>query len=124
MRTWNLGRGFLAGRNGFSLVEVVVALIILSVSVAGTLSLSQWISETNRQGAQLTEAIGAAQAKLEDLKTTPFADLAGGTDTLGGYTRVWSVEDSDSVRILSVNVNWDGPRRQPKQVSLRTMVAP
>lgn len=99
-----------------------MALIILSVSIAGTLSLSQWISETNRQSAQFTEAIGAAQAKLEELKTTPFDQLAGGTDTMAGYRREWSVETSGGLRVLSVLVTWDGPRSQPKEVSLRTMV--
>ncbi len=109
---------------GFSLVEVMVALAILSISLAGLFAVSSWISEASRHNAQHTEALNAASGKLEELRLTPYPDLVSGNDSLGAMQRTWTVDDHGDTKTVTVTVAWAGLRGQNRDIQLRTLVAP
>jgi len=115
----------LPGRSrGFSLVEVMVALAILSISLAGLFGVSSWIAEASRHNTQHTEALNAASGRLEELRLLPYADLVSGQDMQSPYRRTWTVDNRGDAKVVTVTVTWSGPRQQARDIQLQTLVAP
>ena len=65
---------------GFTLVEVMVAIAILSLGILAVAVMQTSAMRTNYSGYRLTEATTLAQDRLEFLKTQPYADLVAGLD--------------------------------------------
>ena len=86
--------------DGFTLVELIVALVILSVGILSLATLSSNALLQVRRGQDLTNSAIAAQQIIEDISNTPFDSVAEGkysdTITVGGtnYAVVWSVVDA------------------------------
>lgn len=87
-------------RDGFTLVELVIALVILSVGILSLANLSSTALLQIRRGQDLTGSALAAQEVIEDISSTPFDSVAAGkfadTIAVGGvdYTVAWSVVDA------------------------------
>ncbi len=109
------------GQRGFTLVEVMVALLITVIAVIGILALYMVETRASGYSRHETEAAVLAEDKMELLRTiTPPAlvPLAGtdpnvnefGTPVAGGlYTRVWSITPNGSPATYwdyVVTVNW------------------
>jgi prepilin-type N-terminal cleavage/methylation domain-containing protein len=65
---------------GFTLIEVMVAIAILSLGILAVAVMQTSAMRTNYSGYRLTEATTLAQDRLEFLKTQPYADLVAGLD--------------------------------------------
>ncbi|RUO41556.1 hypothetical protein CWE22_05180 [Pseudidiomarina aestuarii] len=80
---------------GFTFVELLVALVIIAVGVAGLVSLQRTYLQSSVRAAERTEALEIAQERLELLRFTEFEDIDSGTDTaLRGdksYAVTWTV---------------------------------
>ena len=61
-------------RQGFSLVEAIIAMAILSVVLAAVAPLFISYSQTNMQSQRRTEAVAVAQMEMDGLRKKPFAD--------------------------------------------------
>jgi len=99
---------------GFTLIEVLVALVILSFSLLALAGLMVTTTKNNASGGHVTEAATFAQDKLEELRAIKWEDLLDGnkTDQQGGstginYTRNWNVTTKDSLKTITINVNWN-----------------
>ena len=102
---------------GYTLIEVLVALVILSISLLGIASLMSSSTRYNAFGGRLTEATTLAQDRLEKFRTTPWANIATGNDTIQGatgitYARAWRVDaipppPDDTLKTATVTVNWN-----------------
>ncbi len=68
-------------RRGFTFVEVLVALVIIAVGVAGLVSLQRMFIQSSTRAAERTAAMELAQEKLEELRFVEYADLATGSET-------------------------------------------
>jgi type II secretory pathway pseudopilin PulG len=86
---------------GFTLVEVVVALLVLEVSILGALATMAAAAETWRRAERLERATGAVETVLDSLR---------GDGTEGASARVvddvrirWTVSDSGSVEIEAID---------------------
>ncbi len=64
---------------GFTLLEVMVAIVILSVGILGVATMQTSSMRANLKGYQMTEATTLAQDRLEYLLTQPFNSLVAGT---------------------------------------------
>ena len=102
------------GARGFSLIEMLISLVILSVSLLAIASLMAVTTRNNASGAQMTEAINLAQDKIEELSVTPSGNLIPGTDQKKGstgidYSRNWTVlpNATGNLRAVTVTVNWN-----------------
>lgn len=117
----------------FTLLEVLISLVILSVGLLATLSLTISTVQGNAFGRQMTGAITLAQHKLEELKKFSYSSINPGTTTesnvganggSGSYQRVTVVTDNSPVtdmKKITVTVTWTG--RQNSSVTLVTLVA-
>lgn len=101
------------GAAGFSLVEVLFALTILSIGLMALAGLIPFSTSKVSSSRSLTNASTAGEARLEDLKAGGYngADLAAGThhDTQGRYTRTWVVQDNVPVtgsKRIDLTVSW------------------
>ncbi len=99
--------------DGFSLIEILVALVILSISLLALCGLMATVSQNTSFGGHITEAATFAQDRLEEVRVVPWAGLATGTDTKTGssgivYTRALTVSSpTASLKTVTVTVTWN-----------------
>lgn len=100
-----------ADRRGFTIIEVMVAIVVLTVGILAMLVTSAGITRMIGQGRRITRAALVAESRLEKLRqqaraTTPQCTaLAGGTATQpGNIVETWTVTANGSARTLSVVV--------------------
>lgn len=62
-------------RAGFTLIEVLIALVVLSVALVGLIPMLIHTIRGNTFGRTATEAATYSQDKLEELRRTPFQEL-------------------------------------------------
>jgi len=105
--------------DGFTLIEVLVALVILSICLLGMAGLMTTTTKNNSYGGHLTEAATFAQDKLEQLRATPFGMIplnASTTDKPVGstgitYNRSWVAvpniaPPSNTLNVITITVSW------------------
>ena len=102
-------------RNGFSLLELMIALGILSIGFLSLSNLSITVLKANKYSQNKTAALQLAQEKMESLKTVPFSELQGEVEsglkigTVGTiFQRETTVEkgNSSSLADITVRVLW------------------
>jgi type IV pilus assembly protein PilV len=103
---------------GFSLVEVLIALLILAISLLALAGLMVTTTRNSSFGGHMTEASTFAQDKLEQLRVSPWAGVATGNDTTQGstgitYARNWTVTPNGdgNQRWVSITINWTDPTK-------------
>ncbi len=103
---------------GFSLVEVLIALLILAISLLALAGLMVTTTRNSSFGGHMTEASTFAQDKLEQLRVSPWGGVATGNDTALGstgltYTRNWTVTPNTdgNQRWVSISINWTDPTK-------------
>ena len=106
-------------KRGFTLVEFLIATFILSFGLLALINL-QWMAiRGNSDSKEMTRAIFLAEKKTEELRNTPYASLASGSDAnnpingqgqSGGiFTRSWTIQNysgSNYMKQITVIVNW------------------
>ena len=104
----------LSKSKGFTLLEVLVALIILSFALLALAGLMVTTTKNNAVGNYVTETATFAQDKLEELRAVKSENLIDGnnTDQRGGstginYTRNWNVKTNGSLKTVTINVDWN-----------------
>jgi prepilin-type N-terminal cleavage/methylation domain-containing protein len=109
---------------GFSMVEVLIALLILAISLLALAGLMMTTTRNSSFGGHMTEASTFAQDKLEQLRVSPWAGIITGTDTITTaipgvpgtgivYTRNWAVTPNadGNQRWVSITINWTDPTK-------------
>ncbi len=77
------------GSAGFTLVEVVIALVILSIGVLGLAGTTGHSLRATTLADLRSERSAALQSVIEQLRALPFDSVTAGTDTLGLYLVEW-----------------------------------
>ena len=101
-------------RNGFSLLELIIALGILSIGFLSLSSLSISTMKANSHTRNKTAALQLAQEKIESLKTLSFSELEGEMETglrTGSFGTIFRRETIvqkgiDSLADIKVRVLW------------------
>ncbi len=80
---------------GISLLEVLVAMIILGMALLVLLNMSMVALDGNDWANRNTTATQVMQEKLEQLRNIPnLGSGSSGSDTTDGVQRVWTVSDA------------------------------
>lgn len=123
---------------GFTLIEIFIAMVLLSVGLLGTAALTTGVVRGNLQSRNLTTATSIAQTCFEENRRVGYANAgtvpAGGTNnctgsstvTLGGvsFTRDLSIDASVSnIKTLTVTVSWSEGAIGSKSITLKTVIA-
>ena len=106
-------------QNGVTLVEVLIALVILSIGLLALAGLQVVVIKGNAGSRNLTSAVILAEAKIEELKNDGFADLVNGSfqdsnnpvdptgQTGGIFTRSWEIADYlTDMKEITVTLTW------------------
>lgn len=97
---------------GFTLIEVLIALVILSVALLALAGLMVRTTRNNSFGGHMTEAATFAQDKLEELKAVSWLAVVPGSDRKMGntgidYGRSWRVATSGNLKTITMTINWN-----------------
>ena len=124
--------------NGFTLIEALLAMSLLSIAVFGMSSLLHSVMGYNEFAETVTTAATLAQDEVEALKNTDYSSITvadpdpdpdlgldenGNTGAGGIYSRTTTVTIDptySNVKRITVNVSWSWKGNQ-KDVTLRTM---
>jgi type IV pilus assembly protein PilV len=96
------------GRAGFTLVEVCVALILLTFGILGLAGTTGFVVRQVELADVTTERSAARQVVVERLRATPYASVAAGSQSVGAYTVVWSILDNAG-QTTEVRIVTQGP---------------
>jgi prepilin-type N-terminal cleavage/methylation domain-containing protein len=118
---------------GFTLVEILVATVILSVGLLGIAGFTTAVMRGNAFSNRMTTAVMLAQEKMEDVRRVGYSGMPSGDETItedygfianyAPYKRV-TFTDAESpaagMKRVTVTVYWDSDIHK---VALATIVA-
>lgn len=81
----------MTSERGFTIVEILVAVMILSVGLMGLVTTAGLVTRMIGQGHRYTEASALANERIEVLRSQGCPAAGGGTETRGDYTITWRV---------------------------------
>jgi prepilin-type N-terminal cleavage/methylation domain-containing protein len=107
--------------NGFTLIEILIATVIITVASLGVVTLTIGIIKGNSFSKRLTIATTLGQDRLENVKRLGYsnAGTAAGTENYGtianyaGYKRVTSVANNtpaSNIKTINVTIYWDSDK--------------
>ncbi|MBW1781906.1 MAG: type IV pilus modification protein PilV [Deltaproteobacteria bacterium] len=117
--------------NGFTLLEVLIAILVLSVGLLGMASLTVGIINANRFSNDTTTATTLAQDKMEDIRRVGYASAVSETKATmtspnSDYKREVTVTDDSpatGMKSVSVKVYWGGGSKEDHNIELKTILA-
>jgi prepilin-type N-terminal cleavage/methylation domain-containing protein len=101
---------------GFTLIEILVAVVILAVGVGGIAALQVKNVRTTGFNKDASIATGLAQKKIEDLKNTVFDSIVSNTTGVmdSGMTVTWNVATTGTApnryKDVTVTIAWGANR--------------
>lgn len=108
-------------RGGFTLVEVLMAILLLVIALVGLATVTVSVMNSNDLSKKVTTATTLAKDKMEELKNAGatqagYNGLVNGSDTVETiYARLWTVgavgttaPDNDTAKMkkITVTVTW------------------
>ncbi len=112
-------------QQGFTMVEVLVALLLTAIATSGLIALFTVESRAAGHARRSTEASMLAQDKLEALRTSAAAsdsevDIDVSGRNTGIYTRTWTVTPQAGWVDITVSVTWREESGADKVVTMST----
>ncbi len=113
---------------GFSLIEMLIAIVILSISLLALAALMATTTQNNSFGAHMSEATTFAQDMLERLRAGPWENVVSNADQVTSstgitYDRNWVVSPnptspSDTLREVTISINWNNNNNSIRVLSV------
>ena len=122
-------------RDGFTLIEVLIAMLILSVGLLGTAGLTAGIIRGDFFSKNITSATVIAQTQLEAVQNTGYTNAnttnfpsSAASVSMGGvnFSRTTTIIDNSpaaNMKTISVTVTWNEADNASRSVSLQTILA-
>ncbi len=108
-------------RSGLTLIELIVAMLVLAVGILGLAAGTGWIIRTVDVARVDTMRGAAVQAAMEEVRSIPFETLGSGQTLQGQFEVSWSLRAED-VRWKQVEVVVVGPGRAPGSVGAAPVI--
>lgn len=88
---------------GFTMVEVMIAIVVLAVGVLGMAGTTAYIVRQITLADVMTERAVAVQTVVERLQAAPFADVGSGADSVGIFAVRWtSYSESSTSKLVTL----------------------
>lgn len=99
--------------HGSSLIEVLIAFIVLGLGISSLVSFQGTLTFNSSHAKARSEAANLAETKLEELRNfdslSGFSAIASGSDSTSGsnaYTRTWTVTTTPTYKVVAMQVTW------------------
>ncbi|HUV30792.1 MAG TPA: prepilin-type N-terminal cleavage/methylation domain-containing protein [Acidobacteriota bacterium] len=113
----------LKSQRGVTLLEVLIAMIILSFALLLLLNMAMVALDGNDWSNKTTIATQLLQEKLEQLRSIKDSSLTDGSDTAQGFVRNWTVSNAGThLREVRVQIHWEDIRAQQHVNSMTTKI--
>ena len=99
-------------RGGFTLIEMIIAIIVMSIGILGLAGTATYVATQMGGGGAQTVAASLATKVADSLSARRCASIVGGTQTKRGVTVTWTVADSSRTKWLTEQVQYT-PKRGP-----------
>lgn len=131
-------RMVIRGDAGFTLIEIFIAIVLLTVGLLGTAALTTGVVRGNLASKDITTATTIAQTCLEENRRVGYASAgavpAGGSNNCvsgnstivsGGvsFTRALTITSGSNIKTLAVTVSWNEGGAGAKSITLKTILA-
>ena len=93
---------------GFTIIEVLFALIILTFGVLGLASTTLWVVRQTQVSEVATERTVALQSVIEELRAMPYTSVVAGSGTEGNFSVSWSVVEASNSKLVTVTTTGPG----------------
>ena len=109
-------------RRGFTLIEMIIAIIVMSIGIMGLAGTASYVATQMGGGAAQTVAAAVATQVTDSLASRRCSSLVGGSKTRRGVTITWAVSDSSRTKWVTEQVQYK-PRRGPtKTINFVTVI--
>jgi prepilin-type N-terminal cleavage/methylation domain-containing protein len=115
---------------GFTLVEIMVAITLLSIGLLGMAGLTVGIMRGNALSSEVTTATALAQAKMEDIKRVGYSGATNSAEDYNGIAgyplfKRDTVIDVDTpelgMKTVTITVSWDS---DASSIAVETLLTP
>ena len=120
-----MGTDLIKRHAGFSLVEAMIALFVLTVGCLGVVGMFVLADQAAAQSAAYDDAAGMAREVMESTRAVPYDELlrAGrdGEELIGPFRRRWALQPdrpAAGLATLSVEVTWHDARGRARRLEL------
>lgn len=110
-------------RAGFTLVEVMVALVILATGILGLAATTMYVVRQTTFGELTTERAAAMQSVLEQLRAMDYDSVDSGSDSVGAFTVNWTTTNSSRSKLVTIVTVGPGLRSNGGAPALSPAVA-
>jgi prepilin-type N-terminal cleavage/methylation domain-containing protein len=108
-------------RRGFTLIEVIIAIIVMSIGIMGLAGTASYVAIQMGGGNAQTIAASIATKVSDSLSARRCAALVDGSQTKRGVTVSWAVADSGRTKWVSEQLQYR-TRRGPRTLNYVTVI--
>lgn len=113
----------LKSQKGISMLEVLIAMIILSMALLVLLNMAMVALDGNYWSDRTTVATQMMQQKLEQMRADVAAGLTSGEDTVDNIARKWTVTNVGShLRQIEVQAVWLDLRQHERTNTVTALI--
>lgn len=101
----------MSNQRGFTIAEVVVAIIMVSIGIIGVAKATAEIVSMVARGDRSVTASTYAQDRMEQMRAAGCGSMAEGTETYdGSFSLTWTVTARNNVREVQLVAEYPGGR--------------
>ena len=108
-------------RHGFTIIEMIIAIIVMAVGVMGLAGTARYVAMQMGNGRTQTIAATFATKIADSLSARRCSSIVGGTQTKRGVTITWTVADSTKTKWVTESVQYK-TKSGPKTVNYLTVI--
>ena len=98
-------------RPGFTLVELIVSLVVLSTGILALVATAALLTRQAGDAAAREHAIALADARFERIAAAGCSSATAGAATSGAVRETWSVRRAGRTLVVSDTLRWRAARQ-------------
>jgi type IV pilus assembly protein PilV len=109
-------------RRGMTLIEVIIAIIVMSIGIMGLAGTASYVAQQMGGGNAQTIAAALATKVSDSLSARRCSALVSGNQTKRGVSISWSVADSSRTKWVTSQVQYQPKRGPVKTINYVTVI--